>query len=466
MQPLDSTAVAEAVAERLGGGAALVAVSGGRDSMCLWAMLRMHGVRHAVAHYDYGLRGDDSAADRDLVLETGRRHGVGVHVRVDPGFDGEAPGLQERARRARGEFFAGLLAEHGYRLVVYAHHADDQLEAVLAGFVRGGGPRALAGMRTWRPPVLRPLLACRGSDLDDFAERHGVAYRDDASNATDRYLRNRIRHHVVPALLGVRPGAQAAALRSACDVRSSLAFADGTFAQWLSAVRCPTDGRRLDRARVASTPGLAFALHRLLAPLSPSRAQLQAARDLVGREVPPPGGGVPRRRSVPVGRACAWVVSPRWVWLEDARPVPPGQTAYPPGEAPRGVVALRGRPGAPVACDTPPADRPASATLEMRLGARDRVVWRTARRDDRLASGEGRRTRVRSVLAQAHLPPISRGRATVLTVNEQVVWVVGVRQARPLPASNSPDAARYRFEWVADRGLDPVLAMPPQAPPE
>lgn len=184
-----------------------VACSGGRDSVVLLAAaaeaLGSRGIPVRAVHVHHGLRGADSDADAALVKRTARRLGVPCSVLRAPVAPG--PGLEARARTARYAAFERAARTHRLTALLLAHHADDQAETVLMRLLRGAGARGLRGMPAARPlasgcQVLRPLLSLRRADLEEAADESGLEWHDDQTNTDRRFLRNRIRHEVLPAL--------------------------------------------------------------------------------------------------------------------------------------------------------------------------------------------------------------------------------------------------------------------------
>lgn len=165
-----------------------------------------------VVHVNYGLRGADSDADETLVVEWCNERQVPCHVhRADmAALEG---GVQATARRIRYAHFETVRhrieAEGGGRpWIALAHHGDDQAETVLLHLMRSSDPMALSAMPAvdGRRRVVRPFLGTTRAQLAEVALAWGVAYREDASNAKPDYLRNRIRHEVLPLLEALRPG--------------------------------------------------------------------------------------------------------------------------------------------------------------------------------------------------------------------------------------------------------------------
>jgi len=200
------------------GAPCLVAVSGGRDSMALLHFLRSHGwERLHVAHYDHGLRGEQSAADAAFVAEAARGMGLPFDVaQAGPGvLEAASDGsLEAAAREARyawlGEVSERISGESGGVPVpvVTAHHADDQAETVLIHLCRGAGSRGLSGMAPRsriraggrEVEIVRPLLPVPRREIERYAEACGLRWREDLSNADPRFLRNRVRQRLLPAM--------------------------------------------------------------------------------------------------------------------------------------------------------------------------------------------------------------------------------------------------------------------------
>jgi tRNA(Ile)-lysidine synthetase-like protein len=187
-----------------------VAVSGGMDSVVLLDVLAAtaawHGGALHVATADHGIRAE-SHEDAALVAELAREHGLPfTAVRLELSADTS----EAEARSARR---AALCAIPG-DVVALAHHQDDQAETVLLQLLRGTGSAGLAGMRWKRGRFVRPLLGEPRSALRAYADDRHLRWKDDPSNDDPRYLRNRIRHEVLPLLEALRPGAGAALARA------------------------------------------------------------------------------------------------------------------------------------------------------------------------------------------------------------------------------------------------------------
>jgi tRNA(Ile)-lysidine synthase len=180
-----------------------VAVSGGADSVALLSLLleardRL-GIVVSVAHYNHRLRGGESDGDAHFVEELAAAREVSF-------FSARAETLHEtnveaRARHDRYRFFRELVHEGRVGKVATAHTADDQAETVLARLLRGGGPAGLAGiLPVALGGIVRPLLETRRDELRAWAVARGLAWREDSTNLDRRFLRNRLRHELIPQL--------------------------------------------------------------------------------------------------------------------------------------------------------------------------------------------------------------------------------------------------------------------------
>ena len=187
----------------------LLAVSGGLDSVVMADLFQRIGQPFGIAHVNFGLRGAESDDDAAFVQNVAERCGVPFHLTQ---FDtraiaaGRGISVQMAARELRYDWFDQLIQQHAYVAVATAHHQNDVLETMLLNLTRGTGLAGLHGIAPRRGHLVRPLLFATRDDLAKYAEERGLTYREDRSNADDKYARNRIRHHVVPVLTALNPG--------------------------------------------------------------------------------------------------------------------------------------------------------------------------------------------------------------------------------------------------------------------
>ena len=189
----------------------IVGMSGGRDSMALAACLNRIGQPVIAAHVNYGLRGDESIADQAFVEQWCQQMHIPVKLHA-PAHVESTEGVQSAARKIRYQWFQTLKQEHtGLAFIATAHHADDQAETVLLHLIRSSDPLALAAMkpREDTTSLLRPFLHVSRSAITAWMEQEGIPFRDDSSNAKPDYLRNRLRHEILPLLEDIRAGSGA-----------------------------------------------------------------------------------------------------------------------------------------------------------------------------------------------------------------------------------------------------------------
>ncbi len=187
----------------------IIACSGGPDSMALADLMRQFNFDIHLAHMNYGLRGDESDADEQLVRDFAAEFELPVHVRhadAAKAADARSGGIQEAARALRYDWFETLSQELNADAVATAHHQDDLIETHLWHLLRGSSWSGFTGIPSQIGNIVRPLLFARKSDLLKYCESQAVPYRIDHTNDTLDYSRNRIRHEVIPLLESVRPG--------------------------------------------------------------------------------------------------------------------------------------------------------------------------------------------------------------------------------------------------------------------
>lgn len=205
------------------GGEILVAVSGGADSLCLLHLLqqlcgpdkRYPQLQLHVAHLNHKLRGEASAKDATYVAQLATSWSLPVtigEVDVPTLAREERRSLEDAARTARYRFLREVAQG---RTIAVAHHADDQVETLLLHWLRGEGMTGMVGMLPRQQEIIRPLLEVSRAEIAAYCRQHNLVPLEDASNTDPQFLRNRIRHELLPLLESMNPGIRATLLRNA-----------------------------------------------------------------------------------------------------------------------------------------------------------------------------------------------------------------------------------------------------------
>ncbi|MCF8391289.1 MAG: tRNA lysidine(34) synthetase TilS [Bacteroidales bacterium] len=187
----------------------LLTVSGGIDSMVMLDLFSKLDYSFSIAHCNFKLRGGESDADCDFVKSQENRYQVEVNVKE---FDTEVfaqenkISIQMAARQLRYEWFSELKNELGYDLIATAHNLDDKLETFFINLSRGTGIKGLTGIKAKSNDLIRPLLWAGRNDILDYANINDIPWREDSSNSSTKYLRNKLRHDIIPLFKELNPG--------------------------------------------------------------------------------------------------------------------------------------------------------------------------------------------------------------------------------------------------------------------
>ncbi len=186
----------------------LLAISGGLDSVALAHLFKKCGLDFALAHVNFQLRGAESDADATFVAQLGAKMNVPYYSTSFETTKYSAQhgiSIQMAARELRYQWFEKLLEKEGYDYLSTAHHLDDQLETFLINLSRGTGIQGLTGIPESKSSIIRPLLVFDRQAIASYANSNGILWREDASNASTKYLRNKIRHKIIPLLKEENP---------------------------------------------------------------------------------------------------------------------------------------------------------------------------------------------------------------------------------------------------------------------
>lgn len=294
---------------------ALLAVSGGIDSICLASLFlnSSAGRRFAVAHCNFHLRGEDSDSDEALVAAWCGRNGVRYH-KAD--FDTEQyasshnVSIEMAARELRYDWFASLCKDNGYYGVAVAHNANDNAETLILNLLRGTGLRGITGMQveTLVPVtrdelsgvrLLRPMLSFSRKQIEEYVAANSLEYHDDRTNAETVYKRNRIRHLVFPVFESLNPSFLTTFAREMNAFSEVQEIADDYFISVRESV-CEPAGKedllRVNAVRLCHLKHYKYVLYRLLEAygfrdrlLEPVLRLLESGKTFSGKVFEAPG---------------------------------------------------------------------------------------------------------------------------------------------------------------------------------
>ena len=186
----------------------LLAVSGGIDSVALAYLCKSAKLVFSIAHCNFNLRGEESDGDETFVIDLADSLEVEVYTQsFDTTSYAEEAGIsiQMAARDLRYDWFRELSSTLSFDYILTAHHANDNLETFFINLVRGSGLEGFTGIKAENSNLLRPLLKFSRKEIEDYAQEKGISWREDTSNASSKYLRNKIRHQIVPVLEEINP---------------------------------------------------------------------------------------------------------------------------------------------------------------------------------------------------------------------------------------------------------------------
>lgn len=198
-------------------GKLILALSGGIDSMVLADMLLQSKADFVLAHCNFHLRGEESNGDEKFVRDYAERKGLTLYVKQ---FDTlnyaeeHKLSIEMAARELRYAWFEELRQQLNYDYVAVAHHADDQLETFFINLLRGAGIKGLKGMQKVNGRIIRPLLDISREEIHQYAIENGLTWREDHTNAETQFLRNKIRHELLPVIDGISKEGRSAILKS------------------------------------------------------------------------------------------------------------------------------------------------------------------------------------------------------------------------------------------------------------
>ena len=186
----------------------LLAVSGGLDSCVMAFLFSQSEFDFGIAHCNFQLRGKESRDDELFVKDLSSRLGKKYHTinfETEKFAEENKYSIQEAARILRYKWFGEVSSKNNYNKIATAHHLDDSIETFFINLIRGTGTGGLRGIPVQNNLIIRPLLFATRNEIEKFSQTNNIGYRTDSSNLKDDYLRNRIRHNLIPGIKNESP---------------------------------------------------------------------------------------------------------------------------------------------------------------------------------------------------------------------------------------------------------------------
>ena len=406
----------------------VLGLSGGADSVALLDFLcslrQEWGLVVHACHINHGIRGQEADRDQAFCEELCQKYTVKLYC-----FTEDIPALaaacgrsqEEVARECRYRHFEALSKEFGAK-VATAHTLSDSVETVILNLARGSALGGLCGIPPVRGAVVRPLIAVTREEVEDYCARRGLSYVTDSTNETDDYTRNFIRHHLVPGLLRVNPGAQRAVGSMSEVLREQRDYLEG---QAALALQRAERGEGYD---VASLSSEHIALQRLAVSALLRGQGVQVDRALVERVLA--AFGV-ERAVLQLRRGLYLCLERGLLFFREGRPAKEEESFCQPFEAEK-VIVFQGKTYRFLCYDYEQFKNIENNDKSLLKNCIDydrikvNAVLRTRRAGDRFSHpGRGWTKTLKKLFNEYHVPPPERGRRLVLADEEGVRWGEG-----------------------------------------
>ena len=401
----------------------ICAISGGADSVALlfgmYLIREKLGITLSAAHFNHHLRGEESDRDEQFVRRFCDRYDIPLVVGEGEVKTGKK-GLEAAAREARYSFFATLSGK-----IATAHTADDNAETLLMHLVRGTGLRGLGGISPVNGNVIRPMLTVTRDEVLAFLQEYALSYVEDSSNETDEFLRNRLRHHVMPLLKQENPRLAQNLSQMAMELREDAAALDvaDTLPSVTQLREMPVALRHRALSRFLKENGVS----------EPERSHIGAVEALVFAEKPSARVDLPGGVTVTRNYDCLEILPEETI--PESVEICPGECLKLPQW------------GVRVSCTE--AQQIINTKETFTVAAAGRLILRTRQEGDRIRLNAGTCT-LKKLFIDRKIPAHCRNRIPVLADEQGVLGVLGIganvdRLPETLPA------LQIRFEPLEKR---------------
>lgn len=255
----------------LAGKKLLLATSGGIDSMVLVDLFNQLDYTIAMAHCNFGLRGNESDGDEKFIIDYAQKNNIELfvtHFDTNKYAEEFKLSIQIAARRLRYNWFYELMEQNSFDYLLTAHHLDDSIETFLINLTRGTGLDGLTGIPQQNDKIVRPLLPFSRNEIEQYANENNITWREDSSNASDKYLRNKLRHDVVPVLKSLNPSFPESFQDTLNHLKQSQSLADdAAILVYKQVVSEQYNQKLIDISKLKRLPNYKAYLYQWLAPL-------------------------------------------------------------------------------------------------------------------------------------------------------------------------------------------------------
>ncbi|WP_028777608.1 tRNA lysidine(34) synthetase TilS [Shimazuella kribbensis] len=442
----------------------LVGVSGGCDSIALldalYHLTMQFGWQVYVVHVNHHLRGEESDADARFVADFCQERNISYqhkHVDVKAKLKKEGGNKQSIARELRYQAFQDAAQSWGIKKIVLAHHADDQVETILMRIIRGTGPTGLAGIpviRKWGDlEIVRPLLYFYRKELAEYLNENNINYREDSSNQSTEYTRNRLRLELIPELIQYNPQIK----QSILQLGSMMADEEAVWEKWTNEALGTCLKKINEKEYQISLPSFLsypVALQRrmvklILNCLTDENLLYQSIEQVLQLGVhPSPSvwiflpGGIKGVRSYEVLRLTKDYINKgeeKWSY-----PFSVPSKMYIPQGAIESIIS---------SASTPYRIRESHHNAifdadELNLA---QLVVRNRRPGDKIQPfGFSGHKRVKSLLMEHKIPQVNRGNQPIVVSDQEIIWIPGIRRSAVAPVTSSTTKFLI-LDWTPDK---------------
>lgn len=248
----------------------LLAVSGGIDSVVMFDLCLKSNLNFSVAHCNFSLRGEESNRDEKFVEQLAQANNIQFFSKT---FDTNLYALtnkisiQEAARNLRYDYFNELIVEHHFKYVLVAHNQNDSMETFFINTLRGTGIKGLSGIKKVREKIYRPLIFASRKMIEEYAKHQKISFVEDSSNLKDDYLRNKIRHNLIPTLVKINTNTQSLIVKNIEYISKEVSLYEWFLNDWIRKNVVYINSKiSINISTLLETPNPALILKHLLKP--------------------------------------------------------------------------------------------------------------------------------------------------------------------------------------------------------